>query len=299
MLPSPSLTPHSPAPHSSPAEHSIAWMESLPFFAFHGIALAGVAAVGFRWEWAGLCLATYVARMFGITAGFHRYLSHRSFSFSGRFARVWQFLLVFLGTASVQKGPLWWAAHHRHHHRFSDQPQDLHSPAQEGFWWSHVGWILSRKYDETRWELIPDLRKFPELVWLNRFPHVPAVILSLTLYVLGGWGALFWGMGLSTVLLWHGTFFINSLAHVLGTRRYQTTDTSRNHWLLALITLGEGWHNNHHCYMSSTRQGFFWWEIDPTYYALKVLSFFGITRGLREPPLHLLEARRIPQTSVS
>ena len=194
---------------------------------------------------------------------------------------------------SSQKGVLWWAANHRHHHKFSDLSEDIHSPLLTGFWWSHVGWILSVYYDETKWELIPDLKKFPELVWLNKYHQVPLVLYGATLYLLGGWSAFVWGFLVSTVLLWHGTFTINSLSHVYGTRRYVTTDTSRNNFWLALLTLGEGWHNNHHTYQSSANQGFFWWEVDGSFYILKALSWIGVTRDLRKPPLELLEAKTI------
>lgn len=260
-----------------------------PFIAFHLIALFAVFAVPFRWEWLLLLAGSYALRMFAITAGYHRYFSHRTYKTS----RAAQFLMAFLGGTAVQKGALWWAAHHRLHHRRSDQENDLHSPLQQGFWWAHIGWILSPKNDPTEWEQIPDLAKYPELVFLNRYHWLPPTIFGTVLFLAGGWGAFIWGFLASTVLLWHGTFTINSLAHVYGSRRYTTTDTSRNNFWLALLTLGEGWHNNHHCYMSSTRQGFFWWELDVSYLILKSLSWIGVTRDLREPPLQLLESKRL------
>jgi stearoyl-CoA desaturase (delta-9 desaturase) len=226
------------------------------------------------------CVGLYVVRMWGVTAGYHRYFSHRSFKTS----RFFQFVLAFIAQTSAQKGALWWAAHHRHHHRYSDDPVDTHSPVQGGFWWSHVGWILKLENDETRFENVKDLARFPELVWLNRYHYLPSVLLGVSLFVIGGWPLLCWGMFLSTVLLWHGTFIINSLCHVIGSRRYETGDASRNNLLFALITMGEGWHNNHHHYQSSVRQGFFWWEIDLTYYVLKALSWTGLVWDLREPP---------------
>jgi stearoyl-CoA desaturase (delta-9 desaturase) len=231
----------------------------------------------------------YYLRMFAITGGYHRYFSHRSYKTS----RAFQFFLAFLAQASAQKGALWWAAHHRHHHKYSDQEEDIHSPLLDGFWWSHCGWILSPVYDRTQTELIRDLTQYKELVWLNRYPHVPTVIFAAVLYAVGGWPAFVWGFLISTVILWHGTFTINSLSHVYGSRRYETTDTSRNNFWLSLLTLGEGWHNNHHCYQSATRQGFFWYEIDVTYYILKSLSFVGIVWDLRDPPLEKLEDKRI------
>ncbi len=272
----------------SERSHKFQLGQSIPFFVMHFAAL-GVFFVHFEWKWVALCALLYGVRMFGVTAGYHRYFSHRTYKLD----RVSQFLMAWLATSSVQKGVLWWAAHHRHHHKFSDQTNDIHSPIQAGFWWSHVGWILSDKYNETEWDQIRDLTKFQELRWINKYHLIPGILLGVGVFLLGGWSAFFWGFVVSTVLLWHGTFTINSLSHVFGGRRYETTDTSRNNGLLALVTLGEGWHNNHHAYMSSTRQGFFWWEIDLTYYGIKALSLAGIARDIRKPPLAQLEGRRI------
>jgi stearoyl-CoA desaturase (delta-9 desaturase) len=230
------------------------------------------------------CLALLAVRMFFVTAGYHRYFSHRAFKTS----RAFQFVIAFMAMSSSQKGVLWWAAHHRHHHRFSDQELDLHSPTLFGFFWSHIGWIISDKYNDTRMDYIADFAKFPELRWLNKYHMVPPVALSAALWLIGGWHLFIWGFCLSTVFLWHDTFTINSLSHLFGSRRYETSDTSRNNWLLALLTLGEGWHNNHHHFMASARQGFYWWEIDITYYTLKVLSWLGIVWDLRKVPAHIL-----------
>jgi len=227
--------------------------------------------------------------MFFVTAGYHRYFSHRAFKTS----RVFQFVIAFMAMSSAQKGVLWWAAHHRHHHRHSDQELDLHSPTLFGFFWSHVGWIMSDKYNDTRLNYIGDFAKFPELRWLNKYHMVPPVVLGAVIWLIGGWHLFIWGFCLSTVLLWHDTFTINSLSHLFGTRRYETTDTSKNNWFLALLTLGEGWHNNHHHFMASARQGFFWWEVDITYYTLKVLSWFGIVWDLRKVPVHLLSEQKL------
>ena len=255
----------------------------IPFAAVHLVCL-GVFWMGVRWTDLVLCLSLYYVRMFFVTAGYHRYFSHRSYKTS----RPFQFVLAFLAMTSSQKGILWWAAHHRAHHQYSDTERDIHSPKQDGFWWSHVGWILSDAYELTDVARIRDFVKFPELRWLNRRFLVPPVSLAVVLFLAGGWRALLWGFFVSTVLLWHGSFCVNSLAHVFGRRRYETTDTSRNSLLIALLTLGEGWHNNNHRYMSSVRQGFFWWEIDGTYYALKALSWFGLVWDLRAPPPELL-----------
>jgi stearoyl-CoA desaturase (Delta-9 desaturase) len=262
------------------------WLNSTPFLLMHLAALAAFL-VPFSGTCLWICAAGYVIRMFAITAGYHRYFAHRAYKTS----RIFQFALAWIGSAALQKGVLWWAGHHRHHHVYSDQPQDLHSPIQDSFWWSHVGWILSDQYNETRWDLIPDLAKYPELRWLNRYHLVPGIFYAVALYFFGGWSVFVWGFLVSTVILWHGTFTINSLAHVFGNTRYLTNDKSKNNFLLALLTLGEGWHNNHHCYMKSANQGFYWWEIDISYYCLKVLSWFGIVHKLNKPPLKLLMNR--------
>jgi stearoyl-CoA desaturase (delta-9 desaturase) len=269
--------------------HKIEWFKSLPFLLLH-VSVIAVFWIPFQWKFVAICVASYYLRMFAITAGYHRYFSHRSYKTN----RVAQFLLACLGSTAIQKGVLWWAANHRLHHRHSDQPKDIHSPALQGFWWSHVGWILSDAHAETHWDQIRDLAQYPELRWINRYHLIPGILYPVALFIWGGWGAFVWGFLVSTVLLWHGTFTINSLSHVHGTVRYSTTDTSKNNFWLALLTLGEGWHNNHHCYMSSANQGFFWWEIDGSFYVLKALSWIGIVSDLRKPPLKQLEVKRIP-----
>jgi stearoyl-CoA desaturase (Delta-9 desaturase) len=232
----------------------------------------------------GICVVMLGTRMFAITGGYHRYFSHRTY----RTSRAFQFLLALVGTTSIQKGPLWWAAGHRRHHQYSDLPGDMHSP-REGFRYAHYGWIFDPRWERTEIERVRDLARFPELVWLNNWHAVPPLVLSVLIYAVAGWSGLVWGMGISTVLLWHFTYSINSLAHVWGTRRYATSDTSRNNFFLALITMGEGWHNNHHHYMSSTRQGFFWWEIDFTYYVLRAFAAVGLVWDIRDPPARVLD----------
>ncbi len=263
---------------------------------YWGIHLACFAAL-----WTGvnstaitLFLITFWVRMWAITGGYHRYFSHRTYKTS----RAFQFLLGVLGTSATQKGPLWWAGHHRAHHRHSDGPGDRHSP-NKGFWYSHQGWIFDHQWDQTPGEEVPDLARYPELVWLNKYHFIPPLLLAVLCFVIGGWPGLVWGYVISTTLLWHSTYTINSLAHVWGTRRYDTGDDSRNNWFLALLTMGEGWHNNHHRYMASTRQGFFWWEVDATYYILRGLAAIGVVRDLREPPASILkpEAAELPKAA--
>ncbi len=270
-------------------QRRIAVLRSVPFFAIQLAAVAGIFWFGWSWKGALLAVALYYVRMFGVTGVYHRYFSHRTY----RTSRVFQFLLAVLAMTSVQKGVMWWASHHRTHHRNSDQPTDVHSVLQDGFWWSHVGWIVSHQYDKTDLSKVRDLARFPELRFLDRFHVLVTIAYATGLYLLGGTWALFWGFFVSTTLLWHGTFTINSLTHVFGSQRYVTTDNSRNNLLLALITMGEGWHNNHHYYQRATNQGFFWWEIDATYYVLTVLSWLGLVWDLHTPPAHVLAANRI------
>jgi stearoyl-CoA desaturase (delta-9 desaturase) len=257
--------------------------ESAAFWFVHVACLAAFFT-GVSWSALGVCLALFWLRMFAVTAGYHRYFSHRSYKTS----RPFQFVLALLGTLAVQKGVLWWAANHRVHHRNSDQEGDVHSPVLRGFWWAHVGWILAPDYEATDLERVPDLAKYAELRWLNEHYLVPPVALGVLLYLIGGMSWLVWGFFISTTLLWHATFTINSLAHVWGSRRYATTDSSRNNVWLALLTMGEGWHNNHHRYMTSARQGFFWWEVDVSYYVLVALARCGIVWDLHQPPKRLL-----------
>jgi stearoyl-CoA desaturase (Delta-9 desaturase) len=268
---------------------------SLPFWAVHVIAIVGVIATGWSWSGFALALALYAVRMFAVTAGYHRYFSHRTY----KMGRVMQFIMAFLGTLAVQKGVLWWAAHHRRHHKHSDDPNDVHSAKQRGIYWAHMGWILSNENDETDWARIKDFAKYPELVWLNHHFLLPVVAMGAVLALAGGWWALLWGLFVSTTLLWHGTFTINSLAHLIGKRRYETTDDSKNHWLLAVLTLGEGWHNNHHYYQRSTNQGFYWWEIDVTYYLLRLMQWMRLVSDIHVPPLHVREKHGLTDAESS
>jgi len=272
----------------------IDWMASVPFLLVHAAAVAAPFLAPVTPGLAALAAGLYVARMFGITAGYHRYFAHRAY----RTGRVFQFLLAFLGGMSAQKGALWWAAHHRDHHRWSDGPEDLHSPLRQGFWWSHVGWFLVRRYDRTKLERIGDFARFPELRWLDRWHAVPSLLLGAGLSLAGGLPAFLWGFCVSTALLWHGTFFINSLAHVIGRPRYETGDESKNSFALAVITLGEGWHNNHHFYASTANQGWFWWELDVSYGILRLLRRAGVVRDLRTPPPHVQFAHLRPVTAA-
>jgi stearoyl-CoA desaturase (Delta-9 desaturase) len=257
----------------------ILYPDIIPFLLVH---LSGLAVLwtGITAETAALAVGLYLARMFGITAGYHRYFSHRTF----RTGRVFQFVLALLAQSSAQRGILWWAAKHRWHHKHADTELDVHSPVKSGFLRAHVGWIFSAQHHDTDLAAVSDLTRYPELLWLNRHPYLPAALLALLVWLVAGWPGLVVSFCWSTIATWHATFCINSLAHVMGRKRYVTGDESRNNWFLAILTLGEGWHNNHHAYQSSVRQGFRWWEYDPTYYVLKLLSRFGIVWDLHMPP---------------
>jgi len=278
----------------------IDWLRTLPFIGLHLGCLAvlwvGVSATG---VWVALGL--YAVRMFAITGFYHRYFSHRAF----RTSRLAQFVFALLGASAVQRGPLWWASHHRHHHAHADDGQDAHSPKLHGLLWSHLGWFLSRANFRTRAEWVRDWANFPELRFLDRWDILVPVLLGCALFLAGeilesaaptlgtnGPQLLVWGFVISTVLLHHVTFTVNSLAHTLGSRRFTTRDDSRNNGVLALLTFGEGWHNNHHHYPGSARQGFFWWEIDLTYYLLKLLEWTGIIWDLKPVPPNVLAWRR-------
>ncbi len=263
------------------------WLRCIPFVLLHVLCF-GVLWVGWSWPALWVAIGLYVVRMFAITGFYHRYFSHRTF----RTGRVAQFCFAVVGNMSAQRGPLWWAAHHRHHHRHSDEAADVHSPHEHGFYWSHVGWFTSRKNFRTDLSRVPDLARYPELRWLDRFDTVAPGLLVVALYATGGMQFVVWGFGISTVALFHATSAINSLAHTVGRRRYDTDDDSRNSFWLAVLTLGEGWHNNHHHYPGSVRQGFWWWEIDITYYGLVVLSWLGIIRDLNDVPPRVREASR-------
>ena len=278
--------PLAPPPSGEPHD-DIIYPDTIAFVSVH-LACFGAIWTGVSWTAIWVAVALYVVRMFGVTASYHRYFSHRSYKTS----RFFQFCLAFLAQTSAQRGVLWWAAIHRHHHLHSDTPEDIHSPEHMGFWASHVGWIFKPKRNAADYSTINDFTKYPELVWLNKYHLVPPFILAVSMFFIGGWQLLVVGFFWSTVALYHGTFLINSLAHVSGTQRYLTGDDSRNNWFLAVLTMGEGWHNNHHHYQSATAQGWRWYEFDPTYYILKAMSWTGVVWELRDPPKEVVENER-------
>jgi stearoyl-CoA desaturase (Delta-9 desaturase) len=261
-------------------EHDdIIYPSAIPFILVH---LGCFAAIwtGVTWLALAICVTLYWLRIFAIGAGYHRYFSHRAYTTS----RAFQFVLALMSQTTTQKSVIWWASKHRHHHLHSDTGEDVHSPRHHGFIYSHLGWIFARRHDGPDLAKVTDLTRYPELMWLHKYEQALVIVLALLCFLIAGWSGLVVGFLWSTVLVYHATFCINSLAHVSGRKRYVTGDDSRNNWLLAVFTMGEGWHNNHHAYQSSVRQGFKWWEIDPTYYLLRALSWIGLVWGLKTPP---------------
>ena len=278
--------------HGGALARGAGWVLALPsqgraFILVHLVTLTGVLWTGFSWQATLWGVVQYLVVMFGVTGGLHRYFSHRAFKTS----RAFQLVLAVLGQLSAQRSVIWWAGHHRHHHRFSDQPEDVHSPLQRGLWHAHVGWLLCDDSEAPR-NNVEDLKRFPELRFLDRWRLLPATVMGVASWLVLDWTGLFAGFFLSLVLSWHATFTINSLTHVFGRRRYETADTSRNSFLLALLTLGEGWHNNHHRYMRAARQGFAWYELDITYMVLRLLAAVGLIWEIREPPADVMAVAR-------
>lgn len=280
--------------------YAVVWSRTIPYIVLHAACL-GVFWVGWSWPAVAAWLGLHLLRAFFVTGFLHRYFSHRAFKTS----RFGQFVLALCGASAAQSGPLWWAAHHREHHRHSDDERDAHSPCQHGLYWAHMGWLVSRQFARTDFTKVPDLAKYPELRFIDRHHYVAPLAMIAGLWGLGAWLAaawpalgvsglqmVVWGFFVSTVTLFHCTCLINSLCHTWGTRRYDTADDSRNNLVLALLTLGEGWHNNHHHYPGAARQGFYWWEIDITYYVLKGLSWTGLIWELTPVPERVLKARR-------
>jgi stearoyl-CoA desaturase (delta-9 desaturase) len=275
--------PHDPRQPASSEHDDVIYPSVVPFIIVHLVCFAAIWT-GVTWGAVATGIGLYWLRIFAIGAGYHRYFSHRAYGTS----RVFQFVLAFLAQSTAQKSILWWASKHRHHHLHSDTEQDVHSPRQRGFFYAHVGWIFTVRHDKTDLSKIADFARYPELMLLHKYELAPAIMMGTLVFLLGGWSCLVVGFFWSTVALYHATFCINSLAHVIGKKRYVTGDDSRNNWLLAFFTMGEGWHNNHHAYQASARQGFRWWEFDPTYYLLRALSWVGVVWDLKSPPKAVL-----------
>ena len=273
-----------------PAVGWYARLRAIPFILLHVAALVTPFLVPITWPAVGLGVLFYIVRMFGITGAYHRYFAHRAY----KTTRWFQFVLAWLGCSAMQKGPLWWAGHHRHHHKHSDQEDDPHSPIIRTVWWAHMGWVISGRYQQAPRGATKDFDQYPELRLLDTyFTWVPGLLLAVLCYLLAGWSGVVWGFLVSTVLLYHATFLVNSACHLFGTRRYQTTDQSKNCWWAAILTMGEGWHNNHHHYQSCARQGFKWWEVDFSYYIIRALGLVGLVWEIREPTERALTSKLI------
>ncbi len=276
-------------------DEKIDWFGSIPFFGVHVVGILAFLT-GISWAAIAMCLFMYYARMFAITGIYHRYFSHRSYKTS----RFFQFIMALWGTSCGQQGPLWWAAHHRHHHKYSDTAEDIHSPKLRGLWWAHWGWVICKRYSATNEEAVKDLTKYPELKFLNKYHGLAPFVLATLIFFFGsflqqvapqlhtnGMQMLCWGFFTSTTLLYHGTFTINSLSHVIGKKRFDTGDESKNSFILSMITMGEGWHNNHHKFPYAEPQGIYWWEIDMSHYVLKVFSWIGLVWDIQIHPKEL------------
>jgi len=279
----------------------IDWARAIPYFLIH-ISIISVFYVGFSNFALLVCFLMFTIRMFAITGFYHRYFSHKTF----KTTRVAQFIFAIIGASAVQRGPIWWAAHHRGHHMHSDTEKDQHSPKAHSFLWSHTGWFLTKANFITHTKLVKELSRFPELRLVDRFDILVPIFSCIGLFYFGefinnkypelntnGLQLLSWGFIVSTIFLYHATFLVNSVAHLWGKKRYATKDSSRNNFFVALITFGEGWHNNHHHFPGSARQGFYWWEIDLTYYLLKLLSFFGIIWDIRTVSNNIRESNKV------
>jgi len=273
---------------TAPARMHIQFGSAFGFASIHVAAAIGVVLAPITTRLFVLALIAYLVRTVAINAAYHRYLSHHGF----RTTRAFQFILAALGTLALQKGPLWWAAHHRKHHRFSDTGLDVHSASRQGFFTAYAGWILDSANDPTDYSVIRDLTRYPELMWLNRYHLVPPTVVGAAIWLIWGMPVFVWVCLVAVVAQWHVLFTSNVLCHVIGSQRFDTSDNSRNNALFGILLMGEGWHNNHHHYPSSARQGFFWWELDLTYFVLRMLKTVGIVWDLREVPERVLLARR-------
>jgi stearoyl-CoA desaturase (delta-9 desaturase) len=252
-----------------------------------------VFVVPFSAGYIGLWAVSHFLRAVGLTLAFHRYFAHRAFQMN----RVARFVWACIGTAAMQKGPLWWAGHHVNHHRFADREGDPHSPMISGVYYAHIGWFLNdAKHNviEASNPVIRDFSKAPEILWLDRLFFVPPILLALAIYLAGGMPWLVWGFCLPTVTLAHATFAINTVNHLFGSRRFDTIDESRNNVVTALFAAGEGWHNNHHRYQRAARNGFYWWEFDPTWYVIRLMEMVGLAWDVQPVPARIyVEARAI------
>jgi stearoyl-CoA desaturase (delta-9 desaturase) len=259
--------------------------KSLAILIFWAVQASAVLVffVPFTWGLLALWAVSHFSRAVGLTLAFHRYFAHRAFQMN----RATRFFWAFVGTAAMQKGPLWWAGHHVNHHRFADREGDPHSPMVSGVYYAHIGWFLNDARNDRLEPTNPVVRDFstaPEIAFLDRYFFVPPLLLATTMFLMGGFTWLVWGFCVPTMTLAHATFAINTVNHMFGSRRFDTIDESRNNPLTALFAAGEGWHNNHHRYQRAARNGFYWWEIDLTWYAIRAMALLGLAWDLQPVP---------------
>jgi stearoyl-CoA desaturase (delta-9 desaturase) len=243
----------------------------------------GAVAALFVFNWKAVLVAIllwWVAGSLGVGIGFHRLLTHRSY----KTPKLVEYFLTICGTLALEGGPIYWVVTHRIHHAHADGPGDPHTP-RDGGWWSHMGWILSgtaQQYDNSVVaHYAPDLIKDRFHIWLNRLYWLPLVLLGLVLLAFGGWSYLMWGIFFRVTFNLHATWLVNSATHMWGTRRFSTSDDSRNNWWVALLTFGEGWHNNHHAHPTAARHGLAWYEIDINWWGIRVMQFLGLARAIK------------------
>lgn len=259
--------------------HGLNWATTTIIVLFHIGALAAIPF--FSWKILATTIVLYwMCTGLGISLGYHRLHTHRSYVVP----RPLEYFFALCGTLSLEGGPITWVATHRLHHQKSDQPGDPHSP-RDGAWWAHIGWLLwgETMHNNTRAmaKYAPDLAKYRFYIWLNNYHWVPMVAMTAICYAIGGLPLMLWGVFFRVVFGLHATWLVNSATHMWGKRRFNTRDDSRNNWWVALITFGEGWHNNHHAHPTSARHGLAWYEFDPSWITLKLLRALGIARAVR------------------
>ena len=266
------------------------WVTSIALILLH----IGAITALFMFTWRALAVTIFLYWMticLGISMGYHRLHTHRSY----QVPRVLEYFFAVCGALTLEGGPIFWVATHRIHHQKSDQPGDPHSP-REGAWWSHVGWILfgETNHNNTRvmGKYAPDLMKHPFYVWLNNYHWVPLAVLGAVLLAVGGLPVFLWGICVRVVFGLHSTWLVNSATHLWGSRRFNTRDDSRNSWWVALLTFGEGWHNNHHAHPTSARHGLAWYEFDISWIQIRILKFLGIAKAIRVATIASVSSER-------
>jgi stearoyl-CoA desaturase (delta-9 desaturase) len=266
---------------AAPTENkkAIRWGNGILVVVTHGGAIAAL----FFWSWPAVIAAVvlyWIAGSLGIGMGFHRLLTHRGY----RVPKVVEYFLVMCGTLAAEGGPIQWVTTHRIHHAHTDKKGDPHTP-RDGGWWAHIGWVLrgtAQNHDQATYErYAPDLTRDRYYVWLNKSYYLPSVVLLIGLLAFGGWGMMLWGMFLRVTVGLHATWLVNSATHLWGRRRFLTLEDSRNSWWVALLTFGEGWHNNHHAFPTSARHGLSWYEIDVNWWGIRILQLLGVARAIK------------------